>query len=291
MNNQMTYREALNWASSCIRGQNVDQTAPEFLLMMRHDWTTTDLVINRSRLMDDVETKWFQRAIQRLNNHEPAQYIVEKAPFYGRTFMVNQDVLVPESETEELVEWVLETNQNCQSLQVLDLCTGSGVIGITLKLERPDWQVSGSDISGAALAVARHNAQTLGANVDWIQSDLFDEIKTKRFDLIVSNPPYIDRHDQSLMDEAVVKYEPAVALYAEHGGLAIYEKMVPQLAGQMTRGGIFFGETGFDQEKTIPRLFEKTYPRAQVTTRHDVNDLMRMVRVTGINDQGNEMER
>lgn len=288
MNNTMTYQEALSWASSCIEGKNVDQNAPQFIITMLNDWSTTDWLLNRRHRIPAEQFAFLQEAVPRILAHEPAQYIVGKAPFYGRSFTVNDQVLVPESETEELIEWVLATLPAERPVRILDLGTGSGVIGITLKLERPQWQVTMSDLSPTALMVARQNAAQLGGQVTLYQSDVFDQLPPDAtFDVIVTNPPYIADAERDLMDTAVLKYEPPMALFADHEGLAIYEQIALHLENRLAHNGMLFGETGFQQEKAIQTLFRQSLPTATVDTKHDINGLMRMVRVR-LNQ--NEME-
>ena len=176
----------------------------------------TPLLHNRDEMPAD-EVDWWKDAITRLLNHEPAQYIVGQAPFYGRTFKVNKNVLIPEAETAELIDWVLQEMPS-RPLKVLDLGTGSGVIGITLALERPNWHVSLRDISPAALAVAQENMAKFNLELPLIKSDLFENID-QQYDLIVTNPPYIDPDDTGEIDQAVLENEPALALFANERGL------------------------------------------------------------------------
>lgn len=282
MMNNPTYREALNWASSYIQS-NIDPTAPEFLLESEHDWTPTQLVLHRNNEMIDFEFEIFKSQIERLMQNEPAQYIAGKAPFFGRTFTVNDQVLIPENETEELVEWVL-TEFDERPLKVLDLGTGSGVIGITLKLERPNWNVTASDISAAALEVATLNANDLNAEVEFIQSDIFTNLAEQKFDLVVSNPPYIGEEERDEMDTAVLEYVPDLALFADNRGLAIYEKIFSNLNQIMMPQVVLFAETGYGQEKMIKELANRVLPRAVVETKHDINDKMRMVKISDLNE-------
>lgn len=219
----------------------------------------------------------FRRAIERVADHEPPQYVVGKAPFYGRMFIVSRDVLIPESETEELVEWVLDTMPKDKPLRVLDLGTGSGVIGITLKLERPLWQVTLSDISAGALRVATANQRLHGTNLPEIESDMFARLADQKFDLIVTNPPYIATSEISLMDKAVLDYEPPVALFADEHGLGFYHRLFESIGDHLTTHGQLFGETGFDQEQSIQDLCHQVAPYAQIETRHDMADRMRMI--------------
>lgn len=271
-----TYFQALRWAKEQIAASDVDPHAPLFILQASHQWDNTHWLLHQREVMPDREWLWFQEAVMRLNHHEPAQYIVGQASFYGRLFRVNSSVLIPEPETADLVEWVLSAMPN-HPLKVLDLGTGSGAIGITLALERPEWQLTLSDISGSALAVAQENAERLGAKVALVQSDLFDSLVDQRFDLIVTNPPYVDRSAQAMMDQSVIKYEPELALYADEHGLGFYHRLFQQINQHLLPGGHLFGETGFDQEQTIQTLFHQTNPGAKIKPRHDVADRMRMI--------------
>ena len=192
-------------------------------------------------------------------------------------FIVSRDVLIPESETEELVEWVLDTMPKDKPLRVLDLGTGSGVIGITLKLERPLWQVTLSDISAGALRVATANQRLHGTNLPEIESDMFARLADQKFDLIVTNPPYIATSEISLMDKAVLDYEPPVALFADEHGLGFYHRLFESIGDHLAPHGQLFGETGFDQEQSIQDLCHQVAPYAQIETRHDMADRMRMI--------------
>lgn len=280
-----TYFMAQRWAKNQLTGTEVDPNAPQFILQMSHDWDATHLLLNNRQIMPIDEQEWFKKAIVRLKQAEPAQYIVGKAPFYGRTFTVNENVLIPEAETAELVDWVLATIPN-RPLKVLDLGTGSGAIGITLALERPAWDVTLSDISAPALAVAKKNSKRLNSKVTLVQSNLFEELGEQRFDLIVTNPPYINQGDTALMDQAVLKYEPAIALFADEAGLGFYRRLFEQAGQHLNADGQLFGETGFDQEKTIQTLLKKCDPQAQIKPRHDVADKMRMIHVWDFSGAG-----
>lgn len=275
---------AQRWAVKQLAGTDVDPAAPAFLLQQRHGWDTTRLLLHQRDIMPEDEVKWWQDAISRLLKHEPAQYIVGQATFYGRTFKVNQQVLIPEAETAELVEWVLAVMPE-HPLQVLDLGTGSGVIGITLALERPQWQITLSDISAEALNISRENVDRFGLKLPLVQSDLFKNLD-QRFDLIVTNPPYIDRQDIAVMDTAVLEYEPDLALFADEHGLGFYRRLFQTAGKYLAPGGHLFGETGYDQEESIQRLLHQVDRHAQIQPRHDVAGKMRMIHAWDFSDAG-----
>ncbi|MGZ9850718.1 peptide chain release factor N(5)-glutamine methyltransferase [Limosilactobacillus ingluviei] len=274
-----TYFEAQQWASSFLKAAGMDPATPQFILEMIHDWKLTDLVLHNREIMPADEAFRFTRAVERIANAEPAQYVVGKAPFFGRVFVVNRDVLIPESETEELVEWVLATMPADRPLRVLDLGTGSGVIGITLALERPRWQVTLSDISTSALRVALANQRLHGTNLRQVESDLFAGLAGQKFDLIVTNPPYIAVDEVNEMDRSVIEYVPPLALFASEGGLGFYRRLFTELPEHLVPGGVLFGETGYKQEQRIQDLFHRTVADGKIQTKHDMADRMRMIRV------------
>lgn len=281
-----TYFAAQRWARNQLTGSDVDPQAPQFLLEQRHNWDATHLLIHNRELMPSDEAEWFQKAVVKLLDHVPAQYIVGQTSFYGRYFKVTPDVLIPEPETAELVEWVLAITAGQRPYRVLDLGAGSGVIGITLMLERPEWSVTLSDISAAALDVARENARRYKLAPSFVKSDLFDQLAGQRYDLIVTNPPYIDRAATAVMDRAVLDYEPAVALFADEHGLGFYHRLFKQAGDHLRAGGQLFGETGYDQETSIQALLKKCDQTARLVVRHDVAGKMRMIHAWNFSGTG-----
>lgn len=281
MNKQWTYFQAQRWASSFLAAAGKDASAAQFVLTMLHEWSLTTLLSHNRELMPEEERGRYRRAIERIANNEPPQYVVGKAPFFGRRFVVNRDVLIPETETEELIEWVLATMPADRTLRVLDLGTGSGVIGITLALERPRWRVTLSDISTAALKVAVANQRLHGTALPQVASDLFARLGDARYDLIVTNPPYVALSEVGEMDQAVLEHEPPLALFAGEGGLGFYRRLFAEVGDHLAPGGQLFGETGWHQKAGIQRLMEMMAPTATLETRHDLAGRMRMLRAAG----------
>lgn len=210
-----------------------------------------------------------QEGIQRLRDYVdkrlsgiPIQYIIGKAEFYGMTFKVNKDVLIPRFDTEVLVEKALEIIKEGDS--VLDMCTGSGCIAISLaKLSRGNKFVA-ADISEGALKVASENARKLEADIELVQTDLFENIQG-RYDIIISNPPYIaDEEIETLLDE-VKLMEPRLALSGGADGLVFYRKIIKEGKNYLKNGGRIIFEIGCDQGKTVSRLMmDEGYRNVQV---------------------------
>ena len=186
--------------------------------------------------------------------HEPLAYITGVREFYGRPFQVRPGVLIPRQETETLVEVALAAIDRLQTKTVLDVGIGSGAIALTLKAERQDIAVTAVEISAAALEVAQKNAVALKVDVEILESDLFAALGTRRFDLIVSNPPYIGR-EENLVPE-VRDHEPEQALFAGKEGLDIYERLALEAETYLTPDGEVWMEIGFEQEKAVSLLWK-----------------------------------
>lgn len=278
MAKQPTYLAALRQGQVQLTAANQDPSAAQYLLTEAHGWTFTQLVLHYREAMSAVEAQAFQQQLDRVAAGEPAQYVLGRANFYGRDFRVTSATLIPRQETEELVSWILTATASAP-LRVLDVGTGSGAIAVTLKAERPDWAVTASDLSAAAVAVARTNAQRLAAPITLVTGDLFAPVAGQRFDVIVSNPPYIDRAEMAVMDASVKHYEPEQALYAANHGLAFYQRFASELATYLLPGGQFFAEIGYRQGAAVKAIFETALPTATVTIRTDINGHDRMVRV------------
>ena len=191
----------------------------------------------------------------------PIQYALGKWDFYGRTFMVNPGVLIPRPETELLVEQIILDNEGPRT--ILDMGTGSGAIAISLKLERNDFYLTATDISDPALKMAEQNAKRLGANITFVKSDLFDQIFA-RFDVIVSNPPYISKKDYDNLDKHLY-FEPKIALLAGEKGHEIYEKIIDRAIDHLNPEGRIYFEIGYDQGEVVSGLLkDKGFKDVQV---------------------------
>ena len=226
--------------------------------------------------------------LQRREGGEPLAYLTGYREFYGRTFGVDPSVLIPRQETEELVEEALDRGlaivdrgddssdpkSEIRNPKCLDLGTGSGILAITLKLERPAWDVTAVDVSPEALATASANARHLGAGVRLVLSDGFSALLGESFDLIVSNPPYIG--DAEELPRDVREYEPATALFSGPTGLEFYARLANEAANHLEDGGLLLLEVGHRQAGEVVALFEGAGWRHE-TTRRDLSGVERVV--------------
>ena len=235
----------------------------------------TDFVFTLHQEITDEDYKFVEDIFIKLANHIPAQYIIGHAEFFGMQLKVDERVLIPRPETEELVELILAENPE-ENLKVLDIGTGSGAIALALAKNRPDWSVTAADISQDALELAMENAKAQDLNLSFINSDCFSEISAK-YDIIVSNPPYISHEDQEEVGLNVLHSEPHLALFADEDGLAIYRRIAEDSKDYLNDGGKIYLEIGYKQGQSVPAIFRENLPEKQVRILKDQFGQDRMV--------------
>ena len=235
----------------------------------------TDFVFSLQQGVTEEEKQFVEEIFKKLAAHIPAQYIIGHAEFFGMQLKVDERVLIPRPETEELVELILTENPE-KNLKVLDIGTGSGAIALALAKNRPDWSVTAADISQDALDLSLENANSQNLNLSFIKSDCFSEISSK-YDIIVSNPPYISREDQEEVGLNVLHSEPHLALFADEDGLAIYRRIAEDSKDYLNDGGKIYLEIGYKQGQSVPALFMENLPEKRVRTFKDQFGQDRMV--------------
>lgn len=255
------YREGKELLDSC----QIEDAALDAWLLLEHA-----AGIDRAHFLaftdvpaDPEAEREYREMIARRAAHEPLQYLTEAAPFYGRAFSVNPDVLIPRQDTEILVDTALRLTESIQNLRLLDLCTGSGCVGLTIVAERRDAYGILTDISEGALNTAERNAQRFHVDdrICLINSDFFSAPFFIRaggsFHLITANPPYIPSGELSSLMEEVKDHEPRLALDGGEDGLSCYRVLAEQAGRYLRAGGWLVTEIGSDQGKDVPALFEK----------------------------------
>ena len=235
----------------------------------------TDFVFALQQEISEEERQFVEDIYRKLANHIPAQYIIGHAEFFGMQLKVDERVLIPRPETEELVELTLAENPK-KNLKVLDIGTGSGAIALALAKNRPDWKITAADISQDALDLAMENANNQGLTLFFIKSNCFSEISSK-YDIIVSNPPYISRVDEAEVGLNVLHSEPHLALFADEDGLAIYRRIAEESKDYLNDGGKIYLEIGYKQGQSVPALFKENFPGKRVRTLKDQFGQDRMV--------------
>mgnify|MGYP000871117725 FL=1 len=248
-----------------------------FVYRALNDLSFTDFVLKLRAEVSQEDRDQLKAIQEQLLAHKPAQYIIGNSDFHGLTLKVDERVLIPRPETEELVELILSENPE-KPLSVLDIGTGSGAIALALANSRPDWQITASDLSNDALALAAENAQSCGLNLTFVQSDCFDAISGK-FDIIVSNPPYISEADKDEVGLNVLVSEPHMALFAEEDGYAVYRKIAEQAEEHLTEKGKIYLEIGYKQGGGVRELFKNSFPQKRIRVLQDQFGKDRMVAV------------
>lgn len=267
LSSTLTYGEVLTRASLFLKESEKEPHLAEWLMKERFKFSLTDLVRKQRQVMPEEEKEHYIKDILEAADGKPVQYIVGHEWFYGRLFHVSKDTLIPRPETEEWFDHYIKTLPN-RSLNVLDIGTGSGVLAISHKLERPQDKVTAVDISPETLTMAKKNAKELGADVTFLVSDMAEQV-TGPFDLIVSNPPYIGSEELEDMDASVVAFEPRQALFAEDEGLFFYKKLAKTLPNILSDTGMIILEFGYKQGQVIKQLYEEAFPEARVEIKKD----------------------
>jgi release factor glutamine methyltransferase len=189
---------------------------------------------------------------------EPIQHITGEVEFYGLPLRVTRDVLIPRPETEHLVETAIQIVQGSEAARIVDVGTGSGAIAIALAKALPSAQVTAIDLSEAALAIARENAERNGVKVRFLQGDLLEPVAHEAFSLIVSNPPYVPESERPTLSVEVRDYEPAMALFAGPDGLDIYRRFISQAFSSLYAYGHILIEIGYGQAEAVRALLEES---------------------------------
>jgi protein-(glutamine-N5) methyltransferase, release factor-specific len=277
----MNRRQAILKACLLLRRQDKEESLAKFLLMYMLDETTEQFSNMLSEeLSVEQENRYFDLINKNINEDTPLSHLVGFDYFYDRKFKVTKDVLSPRMETEELIYMVLEYIKKSKkdSFRILDLCTGSGIIAITLKKEIVEkyTEIVASDISEKALSIAIENANNNNANITFIKSDLFDNISGK-FDLIISNPPYISYKDKITIKDSVLNYDPHLALFAEEDGIYFYRKIIENAVHYLSKDGVIFFEIGYDQKEKILELGKNN--NFITTVYKDINDRDRIAKL------------
>ena len=256
-----------------VQGEEAESLS--FVYRSLKNLSFTDFVFALQQEVTEEEKQFVEEIFKKLAAHIPAQYIIGHAEFFGMQLKVDERVLIPRPETEELVELILAENLK-DNLKVLDIGTGSGAIALALAKNRPDWSVTAADISQDALDLATENAKRQDLNLSFIKSDCFSEISSK-YDIIVSNPPYISREDQEEVGLNVLHSEPHLALFADEDGLAIYRRIAEDSKDYLNDGGKIYLEIGYKQGQSVPALFMENLPEKRVRTLKDQFGQDRMV--------------
>ena len=271
----MNYQEAYRKASLILKEQNIEDAANDAWLLLEFvtGMTRTRFYVDGFSAMDSDKEKLYFSYVEKRAKRIPLQHITGVQEFMGMEFLVNEHVLVPRQDTEILVEEVekiLSTED-----KVLDMCTGSGCIAISLKVRNPKITCTAVDISKEALSMARKNAEKLKADIAFVESDMFENILDK-YDVIVSNPPYIPTKVIEELEEEVKLHDPFGALDGKEDGLFFYRILAEKSPLYLKKGGKIYMEIGHDQSEDVEALLREQ-GFEQISTKKDLAGLDRVV--------------
>lgn len=266
----MTVNELVNYGTNYLEKDKVNLILSTILGI-----NILEIPLNGDKIIENTVVNQYKEIIKKVQSGKPVQYALGKTCFYGYDFMVNENVLIPRFETEELVFHTIKyLNKYFPNPKVLDMCAGSGCIGLTLKKECPSITITLSDISDKALEVAKDNMQNLNLSGKIILSDLFANIDEK-YDVLVANPPYVS--DTDIVDELVFKNEPYIALYAKNNGLAIYERILKNCEEYLHDKYMIALEIGASQKEDVINLINTYLKDVLIIARKDASNRDRFI--------------
>lgn len=256
----MTIKELLNQGIIMLKNEDIDGPKNKARAILQHTLKKSKeytIIYDRNEVTKQ-ERENYVKNIKRLISGEPLQYITGVQEFMKLNFIVNKDVLIPQPDTEILVEEVIKIANKMENPIILDLCTGSGAIAVSLAKNIPNVKIIATDISKKALEIAKYNAKLNGVlnSIDFIESNLYNKIKNIKFDVIVSNPPYIATNEIQKLPKDV-RQEPVIALDGGKDGLDFYRKIYDKGNEFLNRQGYICVEIGYNQREAVKKIIEK----------------------------------
>lgn len=253
----MTIKQAITKGMIMLKSNNVESPKLKARLLLQYvlDKPRQYIIVYDNKEIDKQQQWQYFVNIEKLTKGIPLQHITHRQEFMKMDFFVNENVLIPRPDTEILVEEVIKIAQKYNSPRILDLCTGSGAIAISLKKFVPNADITAVDISEKALEIAQKNAEKLEAKINFVKSDLFDKLDNKKFDIIVSNPPYIRKDEIKKLSEEVQK-EPKIALDGGEDGLDFYRIIAEQAINYLKTGSFLCFEIGYNQKNDVIKIIE-----------------------------------
>lgn len=263
--------ELLKLGENTLKEFNIDDAHIKANILLQYilKQTKQQLIINSKNEVKHSDAKLYKENIQKLINGTPLQYITNKQQFMGLDFYVDENVLIPQPDTEILVEEAIKIIKQNNLTNVLDLCTGSGAIAISIANYCLNTQVTATDISAKALNVAKKNSKQNNINIEFAESNLFERLQKNKFDVIVSNPPYIETEVIKTLSKEV-KNEPLIALDGGQDGLKFYKAILQQANNYLNKNGYLLLEIGYNQGQAVLSLEHKNL---KLITKQPIKDL------------------
>lgn len=278
MTNGKSIKEILQKGINLLKNSGIENANLDARAFLRHilGKESIYLDIHKEDILDDIIIDLYMNYIKRRCNNEPFAYIVNTKEFMSLDFYVDKNVLIPRPDTEILVEYIINYCKNIKhNINIIDLCTGSGAIAVSLASYIPNCTVTAIDISESALEIAQKNAHTHNVNerILFKKYDVLSDIsKLGKFDIIVSNPPYISKNDISSLDTTVKDFEPILALDGGYDGLLFYRNIIKYAPKTLKSGGIIACEIGYNQAESVTELLKSEFQGINVLKDYSGND-------------------
>lgn len=278
----MTIRDIINYGKNYLSENNIDdyETIVRIIIEYVFKINKNGLIVHYEDEVDELAVFDYKHYLNQIAEGVPIQYITNKQEFMNLKFYVDENVLIPQPDTEILVEEVINIYKD-KKCEILDLCTGSGAIGISLAKYISKSYVTISDISPKAIQIAKLNSEVnqVHKKMEYYESDLFENLEKKKYDVIVSNPPYIETSAIEGLDRQV-KHEPYIALDGGVDGLEFYRKIIKNAPTYLVNGGMLFLEIGYNQKNSVMKLLEESKNYSNIYSKKDLEGNDRIVVAT-----------
>lgn len=278
----MTIKDIINYGKDFLRSNEIDdyETIVKIVIEYVFKISKTQLILHYEDEVNELGAFDYKSYLNKIVDGVPVQYITNKQEFMGLRFYVDENVLIPQPDTEILVEEVINMYKD-KECKILDLCTGSGAIGISLAKYISKSYVTISDISEKAIQIAKLNSEVsqVHKKMEYYESDLFENLEKKKYDVIVSNPPYIETSTIEALDKQV-KHEPHIALDGGVDGLKFYREIIKNAPDYLVDGGMLFLEIGYNQKKSVMKLLEENKNYGNIYSKKDLGGNDRIVVAT-----------
>ena len=276
----MTIKQAMEKGAIELKVGNIETPKLKSRLLMQYILKETRqyIIVHDTKLLTERQEKNYFLAIKKLKNGIPIEYITHQKEFMKLNFFVNENVLIPRQDTEILVEEVIKIAKKTKARKILDLCTGSGAMAISLAKYLPESEVTAIDISHKAIQMAKRNAifHKVENRITFLESNLFENLPDQKYDIIVSNPPYVKRDIIKKLDKQV-QNEPYIALDGGYDGLDFYRKIIKQAYEYLKYNGYLCLEIGFDQKEEVTELIKNEGQYSKVICKKDLYDNDRVI--------------
>lgn len=274
----MTIEDLMIYGTRELEKKNIEDAKlkAKMLLAFLMETSKEYLILHKGEELNDHIIERYKEGVQKIKKGIPLQYITHSQEFMGLSFYVDENVLIPRFDTENLVMEIFEIVKKQENLKILDMCTGSGIIAISLAKKLKGSKIYATDISPKALEIAKKNSEINHTSIELIQSDMFKDIPEKDFDIIVSNPPYIETTTIQQLNQDV-QQEPVIALDGGKDGLKFYRILAKQACQYLRSNGLLAMEIGYNQRESVTKILQSTKKYQNINCKKDLSGNDRII--------------